>query len=81
MATPAALAACQYDDLQMLMRRHAGGDWGDVPEADKRMNDAAVKIGARIISAYVLMGDGSERIWIVTEGDRSATSVLLPSEY
>ena len=79
-ATPAALEACRHDDLQMLMGRHAQGDWGDVCETDRRMNDAALKVGARLLSCYVLMG-GDSKIWIITEADRSATTILLPSEY
>ena len=77
-ATPAALEACRHDDLQMLMGRHARGDWGDVCEADRRMNDAALKVGARLLSCYVLMG-GDSKIWIITKADRSATTVLLNS--
>jgi hypothetical protein len=59
--------------------RHARGDWGDVDAHDKRANDAAVKQGTRIVSAYVL--DDGTRVWIITEADRSSTTILLPEEY
>lgn len=79
-ATPGALEALRYDDLGSLMDRHARGDWGDVCDEDKRLNDRALKDGTRLLSAYTLM-DGTTRIWIITEADRSATTVLLPEEY
>lgn len=60
--------------------RHARGDWGDVCDEDKRLNDRARKDASRLLSAYTLM-DGTTRVWIITEADRSATTVLLPDEY
>jgi len=71
-------------DFAPYLARHAQGDWGDdLDSFDKRQNDTAVKDGYRILSAYTVpVGDDeTERIWIITEADRSATSVLLPSEY
>jgi hypothetical protein len=62
-----------------IIARHATGDWGDMDEQDKALNDAAVKDGGRIFSAYQLTDD--LRVWVITEWDRSATTVLLPSEY
>ena len=64
---------------QPYLRRHAGGDWGDIDEDDKRLNDLAAKCDERILSAYTLT-DGT-RIWIITEADRSTTTLLLPEEY
>lgn len=62
------------------IRQHAMGDWGDLSQGDKNENDLAVKAGdLRILSAYEK--DGLPKIWIITEADRSATTVLFPEEY
>ena len=70
-------------DVAPYVARHAAGDWGALTNADKRQNDAAVKGGYRILSAYdVPIGNNeTERIWLITEADRSATTVLRPEEY
>ncbi len=60
------------------LRRHATGDWGNVCPEDALANDAAVREGDRLLSAY---GDGPNRCWIITEADRSVTTVLLPDDY
>lgn len=73
-----ALEWCNVPTL-VYLRRHALGDWGEVDNEDKRANDADVKHGGRLLSAYTLP-DGT-RIWVITEGDRSATTCLLPEEY
>ena len=65
--------------LAQLIARHASGDWGTVDAEDWAANDRAVREGTRLLSAYVL--DTGERVWIITEADRSATSIILPSEY
>lgn len=62
-----------------LLKRHAYGDWGEMEEEDKRANDAALKEGGRLFSAYTL--STGERLWIITEADRSATTLLMPMEY
>ena len=59
--------------------RHLLGDWGDMCHEDKRANEDALKSGARIFSSYLLKS--GEKVWVITEADRSATTVLLPSEY
>ena len=77
-------AAALGVDFGPFLARHAKGDWGDeVDTFDKQQNDVAVKEGYRILSAYnVPVGGGeSERIWIISEADRSVTSILLPEEY
>jgi len=61
-----------------LIVRHARGDWGDIHPEDRTTNDRAVRLGGRIFSAYTLP---QGRVWIITEADRSATTVLLPEEY
>lgn len=75
--TPGA-AALEVDLIPFLIR-HAIGDWGDLDAFDKQQNDLAVKQGLRILSAYNT--EGGARFWIITEGDRSATTILLPAEY
>ena len=80
-ATPGALESFTAVGETPLpyLSRHAAGDWGDLDEDDKRMNDLAAKLDERILSAYMLT-DGT-RIWIITEADRSSTTLLLPEEY
>jgi hypothetical protein len=85
-ATPSALEALQNAGQKAIefLQRHARGDWGDVCEEDRRLNDQALLDGSRLLSAYrTSLG---ERLWIITEavddsGQRAATTVLLPSEY
>lgn len=76
-------AAALDVDFAPYLARHAAGDWGELDGFDKRQNNQAVKTGLRILSACdVPVGDGeTERIWIITEADRSTTTILLPSEY
>ena len=68
----------QKDVLRGLMR-HLSGDWGDLDEHDWKENDAALEYGFRLLSQYQL--DGGSKFWIITEHDRSVTTILLPSEY
>lgn len=63
-----------------LLNRHQCGDWGIVCPADAKSNDRAITDGTRILSAYEL-GARREPLWIITEADRSVTTLLLPSEY
>jgi hypothetical protein len=80
--TPGALAAITESGespWHFVAQRHLAGDWGEVDEEDWRLNDEAVKDGSRILSAYTLKS--KVRIWIITEADRSATTILLPAEY
>ena len=85
--TPGALKACSRDYMMACLARHARGDWGLVSKDDAARNDAAVKEDLRILSAYPLdpekpcEGFGSNTLWIITEADRSTTTVLLPDEY
>jgi hypothetical protein len=58
--------------------RHASGDWGDLDPEDVQLNEDALKSGNRLLSAY---GEGRERFWIITEADRSVTTILLPEDY
>lgn len=67
-----------YNFVQKSFSRHAIGDWGDISEEDKASNDYALEHGERIFSAYE---NGDSKIWIITEWDRSATTILFPEEY
>ena len=78
-ATPAALAAVPSADIAVALRRHAAGDWGDVDEDDRAANDDALKSGERILSVY--RSAVGTTFWVLTEADRSATTVLLPDDY
>jgi hypothetical protein len=80
-ATPGAIdliRSAGEDLLPALLERHRSGDWGDVPEEDARENEFSVRHGFRIVSSYRVAG---ERLWVITAGDRSFTTLLLPSEY
>jgi hypothetical protein len=71
--------ALHREDLESALRRHAYGDWGDIPPEDKEENELSLENGYRILSAYTdRLGI---RFWIITEADRSATTILLPDEY
>lgn len=81
-ATPGALNALGDAGIypRTLLRRHQHGDWGDLDASDKSDNEKAVKHGdRRFLSAYVL--PTKVKVWIITEYDRSASTILLPEEY
>ena len=77
-ATPAALASLVAAGVSpwSLLARHAQGDWGDLGEEDRQLNVLALIQGSRLLSAYTL--PDKTRVWVVTEADRSATSLILP---
>ena len=77
--TPGALAAVSADDVRDALARHARGDWGDLCHEDSKQNDDAIATGGRVLSAY--RSPSGTRFWIITEADRSSTTVLLPEEY
>ncbi len=60
------------------LARHASGDWGNLCPEDMHANEEALRSGGRLFSAY---GSGKHRFWIITEADRSVTTVLLPEDY
>ena len=78
-ATPAALDKVGRAGLIRLLDRHLSGDWGATCESDARTNEEALHSGNRIISWYQVSKE--LRIMIITEADRSATTILLPEEY
>lgn len=80
--------ACQNQDfaqfVQKSLNRHVKGEWGDADDEDKQTNDQALKQGTRLLSAYNddrFPKHGVATIWIITEADRSATTILFPDEY
>ena len=80
-ANPGALEALGQagESPLVFLSRHAKGDWGIVDQEDAALNDDALAYGERILSAYkTSLGD---KLWIITEADRSATTILLPNEY
>jgi hypothetical protein len=66
------------EELMALVGRHTSGDWGDLGQEDKAANEEALVTGARIFSAY---GTGDGELWVITEADRSTTTILRPDEY
>ncbi len=66
------------EEALTALRRHANGDWGDLCPEDTLANDSALQQGGRLFSAY---GQGAVRFWVITEADRSVTTVLMPQDY
>ena len=77
--TRTAQAVLGADDVQRALARHHSGDWGEVGQEDWEENDRSVRGGLRLLSVY-LAADAT-RFWVITEADRSATTVLLPEDY
>ena len=77
--TAGAARALAPADRYRALSRHLERDWGDICDADKDLNDSALKTGGRLISAY--RSEDGIKFWIITEADRSATTILLPEEY
>ncbi len=79
--TPGAIDALVESNqhAQEFLERHQRGDWGEVDEHDQHENELSIKHGFRILSAYRTAKD--VRLWIITEADRSSTTILLPEEY
>ena len=80
LATPGALEALREtgEDPITYLSRHAAGDWGELDPHDRRENELALEHGRRLLSSYPV---GGGRVWIITEADRSYTTLLLPEEY
>lgn len=78
-STRGALAALSREDIKAALQRHAAGDWGEVPDADRKENDLSIRKGYRVFSIF--RGQNDCRFWVITEADRSSTTVLLPEEY
>jgi len=87
-ATPAALEALRAPLIQLadLLNRHQRGDWGDLCAEDRAVNRKAAVLGYRLRASYTLPATGAKakagaKLWIITEADRSATTLLLPEAY
>lgn len=80
-ATPGALEALSQSNQSPVdfLTRHVQGDWGDLDDEDRHLNNEALKDGSRIFSAYRTAK--GVKLWIITEADRSSTCILLPEEY
>ena len=78
-ATPNALREVSSADIERALVRHHSGDWGDVCVEDKLANDRALIDGSRLLSAY--RSSTNVKFWIITEWNRSVTTVLLPEDY
>ncbi len=78
-ATPGALSALEGDSVTSYLDRHRNGDWGIVCPEDAASNEEDLKNGERLLSAYTTAK--GVKIWIITEHDRSVTTILLPEEY
>jgi hypothetical protein len=79
MITPAAAQVVPADEAAKALRRHASGDWGNVDSEDWAANDAALRHGTRLLSSYTTQN--KTVFWVITEADRSVTTILLPSDY
>lgn len=80
-ATPGALVALEKSGQNAMdfLSRHVTGDWGDVPREDHEENSLSLERGFRLLSTYRTTAD--DKIWVITEADRSVTTILLPEEY
>jgi hypothetical protein len=80
-ATPGALQALEEANQNPFefIQRHQSGDWGELCEEDKSENEFSVRNGFRILSTYRTLHD--VKVWVITEADRSVTTLLLPHEY
>ena len=78
-ATPNALNHLTQDDIRSGIIRHQSGDWGDLGEDDRKENDLSHERGTRLLSVY--HASNGVTFWIITEADKSSTTVLLPEDY
>ncbi len=76
--TANAQATLDPADVQQGLSRHARGDWGELCPGDAKENELSLKEGYRLLSVY---RSGDKRFWIITEADRSVTTVLMPEDY
>ena len=80
-ATPGALAALKKAGQQAgeFLTRHVHREWGDLLDEDRRENECSLEHGFRLLSAY--RTHAGDKLWIITESDRSVATLLLPEEY
>jgi len=77
--TPNAQATLHPEDVFLSLALHAVGEWGELDDEDRHSNEVSLQNGGRLLSAYTDRND--IKFWIITEADRSVTTVLLPEEY
>ena len=78
-ATRNAVSSIDNIDITIALKRHSSGDWGELCKEDKMLNDEALLTQQRLLSSY--MSSTGTKFWIITEADRSITTVLLPEDY
>ena len=78
-STPNALEHLSQEDILTGIQRHQAGDWGDVCEDDRKENDLSLEGGFRLLSVY--HAANGTKFWLITEWDRSVTTILLPEDY
>ena len=78
-ATPNALSKLSQDDILRAIQRHQSGDWGDVDAHDREANNRALTESTRLFSVY--HSAAGVKFWLITEADRSVTTVLMPEDY
>jgi hypothetical protein len=74
-----ALTVLTHEDVLAALSRHAVGDWGDLDAEDRAANEAALLDGSRLVSVY--RSAAGQRFYVITEWDRSLTTILLPEDY
>jgi hypothetical protein len=77
--TSNALAQLTHEDIQLALSRHSACDWGEACPEDAEANNDATLTGCRVLSAYT--DRKGVKFWVITEADRSATTILLPEDY
>lgn len=77
--TPNAMNTIPNTDVLVALGRHVAGDWGNLDEHDRAANERALQEGSRLFSAY--HASNGVKFWIITEWDRSVTTILLPEDY
>jgi hypothetical protein len=80
-ATPGALAALEKSGQSPMdfLSRHATGDWGELSEDDRKENQFSLEKGFRLLSSY--RTNAGDKLWVITEGSRCHTTILIPEEY
>jgi hypothetical protein len=78
-ATPNALSVITQAEILTAITRHQAGDWGDVPPKDQNANEQALLNGKRVVSSF--RSTKGLKFWVITEADRSSTTILLPEDY
>jgi hypothetical protein len=79
LVTPGAAAKLPHEDVARALSRHARGDWGELDDPDRRLNDQRLTNGGPIASIYT--ASNGLKFYVLTEADRTTTTVLLPEEY